>query len=287
MKNQNLFIIGNPRSGSSLIRIIMDSHPSIVVPPECGFIQWWSSKYNDWNSNDNSSKRIQEFISDLKTSKKIEFWNLNYTHLETLIKIKRPNSYSDLVTLVLLQYALQQGKEPLVFGDKNNYYIDYLSELNTICPEAKYLIIVRDCRDVVCSYLKVNELDSNSQYKPNFPSEIKDISLQWRDNNTKILNFTDKLDPSHFVIIRYEDLLSKPEKTLKSCTALLGLDFDESMLNYYKKQSEPTEFLDWKKKTNQKIDKNNTGAYKKQLSNSQSEEIVHNVKDLMNKFGYV
>ena len=47
MKDTNLFIIGNPRSGTSLFRIMLSCHPEIIVPPECGFIQWWHDKYQN------------------------------------------------------------------------------------------------------------------------------------------------------------------------------------------------------------------------------------------------
>jgi hypothetical protein len=51
VNKKQVFIIGNPRSGTSLLRIMLNSHSSMVVPPECGFIQWWYQKYKDWPSN--------------------------------------------------------------------------------------------------------------------------------------------------------------------------------------------------------------------------------------------
>ena len=180
MNTQNIFIIGNPRSGTSLFRMMMGSHSSIVVPPECGFIQWWFKTYGSWTIENSKSKaNTKAFISDLKTSKKIETWELDYVELENLISTKNPKTYKELTSLVIQQYAIQNGKTASVLGDKNNYYIDYLELLNSIYSDAKYLIIVRDCRDVVCSYLNVNKLTSNSKYKPKFPKTVREISLEW------------------------------------------------------------------------------------------------------------
>lgn len=287
MTYQNVFIIGNPRSGTSLFRMMMSSHASIVVPPESGFIQWWHKVYKDWTiENSRSIEDISKFISDLKTSKKIETWELDFNALSTLIKEKKPNSYKELTSLVILQYGLQNKKNPKVLGDKNNYYIDHLDLLNTIYPDGKYLIIVRDCRDVVCSYLDVNSLATNSKYKPKFPKTIEEMSLDWLNKNTEILRFLDSINSSNYALIRYEDLLVRPKEEVQKCTKILGLEFEDGMLEYYKNNMEPSALLDWKKKTNEQIDKNNTQKYIEQLSKIEIDAIMTVSGFLMDKFGY-
>lgn len=287
MTYQNVFIIGNPRSGTSLFRMMMSSHSSIVVPPESGFMQWWYKIYKDWTiENSKSDEDINKFISDLSTSKKIETWELDYNALSALIKKESPNSYKELTSLVILQYGLQNKKQPTALGDKNNYYIDHLDLLNQIYPDAKYLIIVRDCRDVVCSYLNVNSLATDSKYKPKFPETIKEMSLDWLNKNTEILRFLDSINSSNYALIRYEDLLIQPKKELQKCTEILGLEFEDQMLYYYKNNMEPSALLDWKKKTNEQIDKSNTKKYLEQLSVKEINEIMAVSGELMNKFGY-
>ena len=287
MTYQNVFIIGNPKSGTSMFRMMMSSHSSIVVPPECGFIQWWSKVYENWSvENSKSEEDVKKFISDLKTSKKIETWELDYSALSTLIKEEKPNSYKELTSLVILQYGLQNKKYPTVLGDKNNYYIDHLDLLNEIYPDAKYLIIVRDCRDVVCSYLNVNALATESKYKPKFPDTIKEMSLDWLNKNTVILNFLESIDSSNYALIRYEDLLVQPKIELQICTKVLGLEFEGEMLDYYKNNMEPSALLDWKKKTNEQIDTSNTNKFLEQLTEFEINEIMNVTGELMNKFGY-
>jgi len=287
MTYQNVFIIGNPRSGTSLFRMMMSSHSSIVVPPECGFIQWWYKVYENWSvENSKSEEDVKKFVTDLKTSKKIETWELDYSALNTLIKEEKPNSYKELTSLVILQYGLQNKKHPTTLGDKNNYYIDHLDLLNEIYPDAKYLIIVRDCRDVVCSYLNVNALETDSKYKPKFPDTIKEMSLDWLNKNTVILNFLESINSSNYTLIRYEDLLVKPKIELQRCTEVLGLEFESEMLDYYKNNMEPSALLDWKKKTNEQIDTSNTNKFLEQLTEFEINEIMNVTGELMSKFGY-
>jgi len=287
MTYQNVFIIGNPRSGTSLFRMLIGSHSSIIVPPECGFIQWWYIRYKDWNvENSKSDEAVFTFVSDLKTSKKIETWDLNYDALKELIKKKLPTSYKELTSLVIFQYGLQKGKRAKFLGDKNNYYIEHLELLKTIYPKAKFLVIIRDPRDVVCSYLKVNSLKTDSKYKPKFPNNISEITLDWVENNTKILQFLNSIDAKNYAIIKYEELLIQPQIELQKCTQVLGLPFENQMLDYYQNNMEPSELLDWKKKTNQQIDKSNTNKYLEQLSSDEILEINTISKDLMNTFNY-
>ena len=65
------FILGNPRSGTTLLRLMLDAHPKMTVPPECGFIVWFYDKYKSWSDSDKSTLNIQMFIEDLQTAKKI------------------------------------------------------------------------------------------------------------------------------------------------------------------------------------------------------------------------
>ncbi len=288
MTCQNAFIIGNPRSGTSMFRMMMSSHSSVIVPPECGFIQWWYDTYKDWNvENSSSTEAVDAYISDLKTSKKIETWQLDFVALKELIQSKSPKNYSELSSLVIFQYGIQNNKTASILGDKNNYYIHHLERINTIYPEAKYLVIVRDCRDVVCSYLKVNSLDTTSKYKPKFPETIKEMSLDWVKKNETILKFLEGIHPDKYTLIKYEDLLKQPELELKKCTNVLGISYQDQMLEYYKNKMEPSELLEWKKKTNESIDKNNTKNYLNQLTPAQIDEIMSVSGSLMSKLGYI
>ena len=125
-KQLKLFVIGNPRSGTSLLRIMLNSHNKIVVPPECGYMQWWYSKYKDWSVSSN----LQDFIDDLSTSKKIETWQLDYKLLYEYLKDNQPESYQSLIFKVVEFYGFAKHNklQTEVLGDKNNYYINHLEQ---------------------------------------------------------------------------------------------------------------------------------------------------------------
>ncbi|MCH4823798.1 sulfotransferase [Gramella lutea] len=287
-----LFVIGNPRSGTSLYRLILTSHSDICVPPECGFIQWWYEKYKTWNlSNTNNDSEVQLFVEDLKTSKKIETWNLNYEELRFNISgNSRIESYADLCLFVIESYARQQSKTPEFLGDKNNYYVKHLDLLYTIYPKAKFLFLIRDGRDVACSYLAISKKEIKSKYKPHLPTDIEEIAKEWSENNEQILKFSKRLPQGNFHILKYEDLVTGFDESLKDVCNLLELPFEQSMRQFHEynqnKQLEPSETLEWKQKTREPIDKKNIEKYKSEMSEVQQKLFEKIAASTLEKFDY-
>jgi hypothetical protein len=280
-----LFIIGNPRSGTSLLRLMLTSNSKICIPPECGFIQWWHAKYENWNKSDSeNSEKISEFIKDLSHSKKIETWNLKFENVSTLIAEHLPENYAQLCICVIKAYSLQNGKNTLYFGDKNNYYTEYIDLLKNIYPEAKFVSIVRDVRDVVCSYLDVNSIPQNLAYKPEFSSDEIEIAKSWHATNNNILSHAQQ--SRNWLLVKYEDLLENPEKTLHLICDFLEISYENSMLEYNLLNKEPKEMMAWKQKTEEKPDLSRVGRFKNMLSADVQIKIMYHANVLMRKLGY-
>ena len=285
-----VFILGNPRSGTSLFRLMLNSHSMINATPECGFLHWWYKKYADWDRSCVTSNRLDEYISDLESSKRIEDWKMDYAQLKEKIVQENPDNYAKLGEIVYVFYGEQKGKKAKVIADKNNYYINHFNDLNEIWPDAKYILVIRDGRDVACSYLNIETLVTNSPYKPKLSTDIKTIAKEWLTNNQNVLSFLESLNNNQFMVIRYEDFVTNSELYLTKVCNFLGLNFESNMLNYYiknaKEQDEPLSSLDWKKKTLEKPDKDNIGKYKMELEKQSIEEFNTTATDLLQKFNY-
>jgi predicted metal-dependent hydrolase len=112
----------------------------------------------------------------------------------------------------------------------------------------------------------MQELDTDSPYKPNLSNEIDIIAKEWKGNNERIISFLEKVHSKKYISVRYEDLIEQSQRVLRDICHFLGLKYNSQMLNYYKRNQadeiEPKETLDWKKKTLRKPDKRNVGKYK-------------------------
>ena len=287
---EKVFIIGNPRSGTSLFRLMLNAHPKVISPPECGFLHWWFAKYKDWNDLSNTSNQIDIFINDLKSSKKITNWYLDFEKLKQRIIDIKPQDYATLGEIIYLLFAEQKDKNPILIADKNNYYINHLNDLNEIWPTAKYILVVRDGRDVACSYINMEKLVTDSPYKPILSTDISTIAREWVANNKKCIDFINSLNSTRSFIVRYEDIVTNPKLFLTKVCNFLGIDFDKEMLTYYIKnielQDEPISTLDWKLKTLESPDKNNIGKHKKELSEANCNEFNAIATSLLQKFNY-
>jgi len=285
---RKVFILGNPRSVTSLLRLMMNSHSLVVSPPESGFLHWWSKKYADWQQEDVLTSRMKEFIGDLATSKKIETWNLNFAQLQEYLFSKRPASYAELGEQIYAYYGIASGKKPTAVVDKNNYYIHHLKELKQVWPDAYFIHLVRDGRDVACSYLEMKSINSDSIYKPVLTDDISKIAMEWKTNNQRIFDFLSTMEPAQVKVIRYEDLILDSRKTLGEVCHFLNMSFDQNMLNYHeeKNHDEPAQTMDWKKRTLDPPDKERVGRYKNSLSAIEITQFNSIAGEILQKFSY-
>ena len=282
------FILGNPRSGTSLLRIMLNAHPQILAAPESGFMEWWHNKYSNWSSVDNKNElKVDEYVQDVLSSKKIETWDLDPKCLNDTIKENNPRNYGELSQCVYLSRAKHLKKEAQVIVDKNNYYIHCVGKLQEIWGDAKYIHLIRDGRDVACSYIALKSQNINSKYKPQLSSDISQIAKEWLTNNQKILFEMDKMPEGQCISIKYEDMLKYSEQKLKSLCDFLGVNFNKRMLEYYKYNDEPGSTLEWKKKTLQKPQVSNIAKYKTILTQAQIDEFNDIAGDMLERFGYV
>jgi hypothetical protein len=254
-----IFILANPRSGSSVFRLILNSTDTSIFPPECGFIQWLHPKYKNWNRG-----MIDDFVIDVLNSKKMEGWKILEYPLNVYLKFHNPITYSEACYLVYKYYGELNGKNVEIWGDKNNYYIHHLDTISEIYPNAKYIWLKRNPMDVCASYLRVNELPDTLEYKPKMPIHIDYIFNEIKENYTKIEDFLTNIEKSNKYVVNFEDILSKNKSILDEISKFVGIDMLDAMDNFDKKLyfDEPNETMAWKGKTKEVLDTSYINTYK-------------------------
>lgn len=262
--NIPFFVIGNPRSGTTLLRLMLNNHPQLSVPPECGFALWLHKKYAGLSFD--SEDVISQFVSDVYTTRKFETWGIEKDSLREFIFATKVRSYPELVSAVYYSYAHDRNKYPVLVGDKNNYHIEHIRDLKKVFGNPKIVFLVRDGRDVACSYRELSLKHISSKYAPNLPDTIESIAYEWKVNNDNIL----KEASENSLLISYEDLVTNSGNILEQICNFLGIEYNQSMLGYQKNNDEPEEFLQWKSKTMEAPDSSQIGRHKYDLS---SEEI--------------
>jgi hypothetical protein len=221
------FVLGRPRSGTTLLRTLFEAHPNIATAPECSFIINMEPKYGKIK---NWTKEILEsFYNDLQMNPKIRNWDLDReTTLKSLMHLAGKNSFQNVCKVIYLNYnSVFASENVLWIADKNPVYATYAKRLMKIFPEAVFLHITRDPRDNILS-IKTFEFEA--------PIAAL-LAFRWRNSSSKLFKLRKKY-PEKYFLIRYEDLATEPTKYFGLMCDFLKIPFYQQVFEFYKKADE-------------------------------------------------
>jgi hypothetical protein len=207
-------IVGCPRSGTTLLRFMLDSHPQMAIPPETGF--FFTALEHVGEDNRLRKDFFGAIInfpswSDFEIPERL-FWR-------SLTKIN-PFDVAEAYRAFYRLYAERFGKPR--WGDKTPLYCTKLDTIRSLLPEARFIHLIRDGRDAALSLRKM-------WFSPG--PEIETLAAYWRDcvmaARLAAVNCADYLE------VRYEDLILNTRETLKQICTFIDLDYDEAMLHHY------------------------------------------------------
>lgn len=285
---QPIVVLGNPRSGTTLLRLILTCHKNISIPPEGPFFFILEPKY--WKIKVFDDQLIEKFVSDLLMVPKMEEWNLDRDRLIHRLKNGSRSSFIDLVNGVHFEYMESHGIQKQRWGDKSvSYSIWRLGSIRRSLPHAHLIHIVRDGRDVACSYRALSGVVG--KYAPNLPTNVLEIAFHWDHNVKRIHNFLKNWPKNQCSTIKYENLVTDPESEIRKLCLDLGEDFDPKMLDFHSINKnlnlEPKVYIRWKVKTLETITTTQVGRWKNEMSINDLELFTTLSGNTLRLFGYL
>jgi hypothetical protein len=224
-------------------------------------------------------------------SRKFDTWQMERATLRAHLLAHPAADYAGLCARVYQAYALAQGRQVAVWGDKNNFHVQHMPELAALYPEARFLHIVRDGRDVACSYREVMQAGSDSPYAPRFDTRIGAIAAEWSANVLQAEACRAALPAHRSLLLRYEDLVGAPAAAVQRLCAWLGLPVDAAMLNFHEanrsRQLEPAATMDWKRRTLEPISDSTVGRYRSSLGEADLAAFTAVAGEALQRFGYL
>lgn len=219
------FIVGCARSGTTLLRSMLDSHPDLAIPGENHFLRQQFRRrtpfaaghavpHNEIVAALAEAPRGASFLGDLPSIGD----GTDAGHSDAL-------TMAEWIRETYGTYAAARGKTR--FGDKSPL-IDDMAALADLVPEAVFIHLIRDGRDVALALL-------DQQWGP---TSVRAAATMWRDEVTRCRALGLQLPRRRYLELRYEDLVADPEARLVEVCELIDLPYDPAMCDYQRSARE-------------------------------------------------
>jgi hypothetical protein len=207
---QPIFIVGCPRSGTSLLRDLLRSHPHLTFPNESHFISGFYRAYGDPRSDD-EARILARRILDQHW---IRSWGLELDP-EAFADAR---SFREVVSRLFSEWARREGKPR--WGDKTPHYVTDLPVLAELFPACRILHIHRDGRDVALSWLRTGME----------PRNVYTAAKAWKERVTVGRRAGTALGPETYREVSFEALVTHPREVMMEVCEFVGESFTEEVL---------------------------------------------------------
>ena len=221
-----LFIVGCARSGTTLLRRIVDAHPHIGITTE----MHWISYYFNYFKNQ-TVLVTPELVSELAGHKRFAKFEIPREEFEGLLGSGEAIPYPTFVNRVFDLYGKINNK-PLV-GNKTSGYVRRIPTFHALWPEAKFVHLIRDGRDVCLSVLNWKKAGRTAgRYASWEEDSVSTTALWWERKVRKGREDGAALGPGLYHETLYEDLVDDPERECKWLCEFLSVPYDDAMIRF-------------------------------------------------------
>lgn len=273
-----VFIISSGRSGTTLMRSMLVASEQVAIPAETQILHNLAVKFRAYKGlgwADLSRLMIAEFESHHD----FYMWEINLAPVyQKIIHLpERERSLAKIVDEVYMTYAAQKFPNARVWGDQSPLHTFYLSYIDKIFPEAKYVHLLRDGRDVISSMVKRHGNDY-----------LYEAVHRWKTSIKKTDVFQKTVGSGRYIEVRYEDLVQDSEVTLKRISQFINIEYTPRMLDYWKL---PTTMEHKYNLYHQNLGKpvftSSIGKWQERLSQEQQDYVMKNISEELKHKGYL
>jgi hypothetical protein len=213
-----LIILGVGRSGTTLLRVMLDRNSELAIPYETFFVPQLAHRHG-------GRPDLDEFVDDLGRLRTLYDWGIRPEDVRP--RLQEGMTTSEAIAAIFETYAERQGKPR--WGDKTPLYMQQLPLLERLFPDALWVHLVRDGRDAALSFLELPEGFSGKTWAQ--PRTVAQFAARWR---TEILaaRRLGRHAGSRYLELRYEDLVAEPERELRRICEHGSLPWEGDMLDH-------------------------------------------------------
>ena len=218
-----IFMIGTQRSGSNLLRLMMNQLDDIASPHPPHILERIMpllGKYGGLSTDKNFETLVNDVCRLVETNP-VEWMDMKLDRDDISRRCKNRSLMAVYGAIYDVYAELKQAK---TWCCKSLANIKYINEIEAYYPDAKYIYLYRDGRDVALSFQKAVVGEKH----------IYNIAKDWSDTQEIAISLGKKLSDKQFFAVSYEQLTSETESTAKALCSFLEVDFDPGMFEFHK-----------------------------------------------------
>jgi hypothetical protein len=266
-----VFIVGYGRSGTEMIRFMLNRHSGISIAPERRLFALYDLAH------------LTETIADTRF---VPHGVQDADGLREVLRGQLGRDRAGVLATYGQAWAEKNGKLNARWGDKYTANWQFMNTLSEWYPRAQFIHLVRDPRDIVSSILQ------------HFPKSVVvphavapphlNLAWRWRKSLRVVLGMETVLGTERYLRLRYEDNVSDAEKAARTLSTFLGLEYQASMLSAHEdiKKGRTQVPSESHRELGKPINARRVGRHTGNLSPRQVEDIVAMCAREMEFMGY-
>jgi hypothetical protein len=214
-----VLVLGVRRSGTTLLRVMLDRHSELAVPDESYFVPQLADRHFRHVDPD-------EFVDDLRRIDTLAEWDVPLEKVRARLTERMPIGAA--IGTVYAVYAEERGKAR--WGDKTPMYMQNLRLLERLFPDALFVHLIRDGRDAALSFLSMPKGLMTETWMQ--PRDVSAFAGQWRAEVKAAQRLGRRVGDRRYLEVRYEDLVGDVEQVLRRISTFARLSYEHDMADY-------------------------------------------------------
>jgi Sulfotransferase family len=214
-----VIVLGVRRSGTTLLRVMLDRNPQLAIPDESYFVPQLARRHR-------GNVDPEVFVDDLRRLPTLVEWDLSPDVVAE--RLRDGMTTGDAIAAIFDAYAAERGKSR--WGDKTPLYMQHLPLLERLFPDARFAHLIRDGRDAALSFLSVPRGIMTEGW--GYPRDPGAFACQWATEVRAARALGERVGRGRYLELRYETLVADPGSELRRLCAFAGLPYLDEMLGY-------------------------------------------------------
>lgn len=228
-----VFVVGYSRSGTTLLRLMLNAHSKIAIPPESELFRHTPMVLGRKRYSEDATSAV---VTSLMLLQPFFGKRISSEEIREIVKQTLPADTATLIAALYQDWARGMGKPDARWGDKKPQHWQFIDRLKSWYPASQFVHIIRDPRDVVASIEQT--FPEHVVGRKYLPAHV--ISAwQWQYATGETERQGRLLGPERFMSLRYADLTHDPETVCREICRFLRLEYEPRMLEFRLDAADP------------------------------------------------